>query len=301
MKQKIKIHKIFKHFFINANNDNIYLDENGMLFQITEYDINGNKILEISYDDEGNVIEKYEYVYNDNNNIVSKIIFFDEEIIAERIVYVRNEKEQIISEERHYESGSIEFINYEYNETGKLILRKSIDEDNECEWEEFFEYDNDNLISEIRKDYGKKVFERKIKYDEAGNVLEIIKQENNEYPIKQVFDYDNKGNEIKNLIYNHKNILVSKSLFEYDEKSQVIKIEEQDVSKHNTSILNYDAAGNQVMQEDLDIEGNLIQRVVREYNENNEKLSSEIIINKHGFSVHYMLKDKYQYFEKVEA
>jgi len=303
MNNKIKTQKIFKHYLNSDDEHDEYLDENAVLSSLIEYDINGNKILEISFDNEGELVEKYEFSYNDKNQLVSKILYFDEKNIAEKVFYSFNENNVIIKEEHLYtESDSTEFVHYFYDNEGKLTSKKSVDEDDECEWEVFFEYDNDKLISETRKEYEKTFYERKIKYDEAGNISEIYEVQSDDFPVKHVFEYDEKGNEIKKLTYNHKNKLIGKILCEYNEQNKLIAFEEEDTSKHHSNIIEYDEKGNLILHEEKDMGGNIIQRIIREYDANNQNTQSKIFMkNKQGYETHYILKYQYYFYEPVNA
>jgi len=113
-----------------------------------------------------------------------------------------------------------------------------------------------------------------------------------------VNEFDDKGNMATALKYDLKGKLLAKVVYTY-EGEQLAGITEENPYGTNTTTLLYDERGNPTEQIELGQNGEINNKAVRKFNENDDLAEAEIFINLHGRGVnrHYTLKHTYEYHD----
>ncbi len=294
---KIKETLVYKtEILLKSATDN-HLDEREYLFSKTVYNDKGKVVSEIHYDPEGKIMQEYVFGYDNNGFLREELMKEDDGFVAEHKTYEPDEKGRIAKELRHYMDGSFDTITFQYNDQGLVSKKVTVDPDGDTESIETFEYDNGFLSHYTQHDEeGDLLSERKMEYDENGNPVEVYEYDGSEgISNRKEIAYFPSGNRKETLLYNHAGELVEKTMMKENDKGQLIEVEEETRSKKNTIHFSYDDAGNIVLQEEFDRNGDLVSRVKRTYDENQLLLTSDVFIHGagRGFSRNYTLRQEY--------
>ena len=127
MSKQIKSTTLTKYDYLAKNIHAEEIEVKGWKYSFTEFDKNGNIILEMKYDRNGKVEEKYKHKYDKKGNPVEDITYLDGREIAEHKTFERDATSQIIKAYKHYNDDTKDTIQYEYNSEGELIKKTIID------------------------------------------------------------------------------------------------------------------------------------------------------------------------------
>jgi hypothetical protein len=97
------------------------------------------------------------------------------------------------------------------------------------------------------------------------------------------------------LTYNSEGHLVSKTLYEYDEKKRIVEVIEEDRTSYKTTKMGYGDNDTVISQEEFDKEDNLILSIDRTYNETFEIVKSAVFIEASGQTVAQYYEVDYEY------
>lgn len=189
------------------------------------YDGNKNMLTSKTYDEDGELVEYYEYSYYDNGEICQ--IYHSKGADYDYTFY--NELGQMYEKDEYESSSSIYDINlYYYDENGNKISSILKDSNMKILWTNEYEYDvNNNLIKEsstyndcyILYDYdtlnllcyetkyygdGELLSSTTYNYDAEGRLIEELvnyTEEKAEYDTTYLYEYDSYGNLVKYIWY----------------------------------------------------------------------------------------------------
>ncbi len=297
MNKKIKSVKMFR--YDHTGTKDVNPEEKGYKYSLTENDEKGNVVLEVKYNSDEELEDKYTYKYDDNNHIIEEIHYLSFKDIAEHKTYERDEKGKIIKAFKHYNDGSKDTIEYNYNDDGLLMERVTIDSYDEVEAKNIYEYENSNLILEEVYEYDELISKQTFSYDKEGNVLEESKWSEDEGNIRQANVYDEKNRVIKVLFYNKKDELAAKIEYKYNDAGKITEVSEENQQGKNVTTVAYDEKGNGVEQLEVNPVGEINNKAVRQFNENNDVVKTEVFINLHGKAPNqeYILTYEYEYYD----
>ena len=219
--KSIKITTISDLMGIDFENSN-----NSYTSSYREYDENQNVILEQDFSTDG-ILETFnKYSYNEHNQLVETLYLDEnEEVLESHKFFYENNK--LIKEHVYYGANEYEeegdfydIIEYHYNDENQLIHKLSKDSDGEFNSEKKYFYQDKNKIrEEIYGENHKLEVELIFKYDDNGNIINEMRHDHIE-DVKNTLEhhYNEKNLKTASLVYNNYNDLISKSLFEYNEK-----------------------------------------------------------------------------------
>lgn len=153
-----------------------------ILIRESVYNLAGEIICEKEYNDEGELTEKVENVYDEKGRLVNTSYERDEDNVKQNTRFYY-EKDLLIKSEEIYSTGGSVINNYEYNKEGNVILFSKIDENNELIEETKFEYSKEGFdVIETRFDENDEIITiKKIQKDCYGNIcLELVDYYNEE-------------------------------------------------------------------------------------------------------------------------
>ena len=225
----------------------------------------------------------------------------EDEVLTEWRELVRNEEGRVDKELLHYLDGSIDVIEYSYNEANQLISRIQTNSDEEIEKQENNVYEDGKLIKEeIIDQDGNVTVLNTYSYAEKGILEESIHELFNDgKSTRLIHAFDEAGRRQKSLRYNDKNQLVEISRYVIDDMDRVVQIEDEDQHKKSLTTIEYDDAGNIVSQLERDKNDEIISSVERRYSQDNRVLESKVYMSGQGHrqDQEYTLIYKYEYFE----
>ncbi len=299
MSNKIRTEKIYRIPFLEGEEPEPESDEK-ILQSLREFDKDGNLLLEISYSTEGGINEKNEFQYDRSGKLAKSLIYGDDDEPLESKVIYRDEKQKILKEEIIYLDGSIDIVEYRYQDESLKEKIQKTDED-EIELREVFDYQGDDLKHYERYDEdGRLVYRLDNTFEENKiSQTEIFSTENGE-STKQLVYFNDSGRREAELRYNSQGKLVEKNTFEEDEEGRVISMTEENLSGKNTTTMSYNNEGRLVSQEETDVNGQLISHLEREYDAEGRPQNARILYldRRMGTIIENFLVYEYDFFEE---
>ena len=299
MEKKIKSTKINKFDFSGEDQFPEQLKGDGIRYSKTEFDENGNTLLETKYDDEGSFKSKETKQFNDEGYLIEEKNYLSEREVADHKTYELGKKGKVIKAFKHYQDDSKDTINYEYDKDGNLIAKITIDSYDEEESRETAQYENGKVVKKEFIEYDELMKWESFELDKEGKILvhKLWHQDEQEVTFKN--DFDEKGNLVKTLVYNGKKELTEKTVYSYNAEKQMQSIEEETPYGSTSTKITRDKNGNAVEQTEFNAHGEINISVQRKFNENNDVTETRVFINMHGRDVdqRYVLKYEYEYFD----
>lgn len=266
MSKKIKSEKIYSLAVAPGEQEQLNM-EDALLQSVHEYDPLGNLILEITFNSDGSVNGRNEFVHDDQGNMTGMVIYGEEEEALETRRIYRDERGQIEKEEIIYLDGSVDTVTYMY-EDGILKEKVQKNEDEEVEARETYEYEEGKVLQYQRYDEeGEVVYRQENRFDN-GVLRESriwVMEDGETY--RQAVTYNGEGRRTEELKYDRKDRLIERNRYEEDETGKVVRVVEENTSRKNTTELKYDQQGRLLEQVETDLHGQIIHRVEREYDD----------------------------------
>lgn len=299
MTKKVKEFTIYKNDYTVDDFQSDSLKVRGYKYSSTEYDSMGNTVREVKYSFDGIAEEGIERKYDDASRLVEEVYIAEGEV-AERKSYNYNEKGFIEQEIKHYLDGSADTILYFYDEEDRLTGKELRDSDGVVEFSQKYEHKGDKLVTERHYDEAERLTsEKTFSYDEQGRLVESTEWNDEEDRLmRNVVEFDDQGKQIGTLFYID-NKLRGKTILTYNDKSHVEKITEETPGEIHFVYLHYDGNGNVIRQEEYNQHEELLNRVERKFDEQNQVTESHVFIDGQGRSMSqkYFLRYEYVYFE----
>lgn len=162
------------------------------------YNKAGNKLTWKSYDGEKQLLEAWEYIYNEKGQLKEGKTTNDE--VVRQLYYRYNAYKEIEHEEEHSNGSMVKATSHQYDENGNLVRSHS-----------FFE----GSSSESK---------RQQQYNAQGQLIELqVYDEQDVVQLKKVFGYNEQGQIAEQAIYSGSNVPSYKRKFAYDEHGNCIK------------------------------------------------------------------------------
>ncbi len=135
----------FDYIIRNVNDEE--LDIQGHPHHHAEFDTEGRPLTEIRYNGYGEFEEKIEYGYDSQGNLIRESYYPEETELAEEKTFELNDARQVIRALQHYQDGSVDTIDFQYNASGQLIKKTTTNDEGEIEQVETFEWEDDRMVS----------------------------------------------------------------------------------------------------------------------------------------------------------
>jgi YD repeat-containing protein len=145
MKKKTRSISIVRHNYILRYDQEDALDETGLPSHFTELDHEGRTLREISYSAAGDFEEMYEYTYNEKGELMREAYSPEEGLVAEEKTFIRNDDGRLLEVKKRYQDGSVDTIDYQYDEAGNLVRVTTTDDEGVVEETETFAWENGEL------------------------------------------------------------------------------------------------------------------------------------------------------------
>ncbi len=147
MERKTKSITVTQFDYIIRDINDEELDIQGHPHHYTEFDQQGKPLTEIRYNRYGDFEEKIEYGYDLQGNLIRESYYSEENELAEEKTFEQNESGQVIRILKHYQDGSIDTIDFLYNDANKLVKKTITTDEGEIEQVEAFEWENDTMVN----------------------------------------------------------------------------------------------------------------------------------------------------------
>ena len=271
----------------------------GYTYSHSTYTADEQLLTETRFNEEGEVEEKYENKYDEEGRLIEELTYLEGEEVAAHKTYERDDKGQVIKAFKHYQDGEKDTIHYKRDNEGRLIEKATIDSYDEEEAREVIEYEKDKVSRRRIFEYDELMLDESYEYDQEGNMVEHTKWTIEEEDAKFINTFDASGKMIKALKQDlKKGKLLSRIEYHYDGE-RLTKVSEEHPYGTNITTLIYDEKGNPVEQVEVDQHGEINNKALRRYNENDDVVESEVFINFHGRGIdqHYLLTYTHEYHD----
>lgn len=298
MKKKIKSNTLYRISTLVKGPGGEETETRRYKYSYSEYTEDGQMLVDIRYNEDGEVEEKYVNKYDSSGRLSEELTYLTEDEIAEHKSYERDEKGQIFRAFKHYQDGEKDTIHYTRDEAGNLVEKVTIDSYNEEEARETIEYKENKITHRSVFEYDELTLEESFTYDPDGNMSGHTKWSTEDEDSRFVSEFDTSGNLVRAMRYSMKDELLSRVVYTYEGNLLTLIVDESTTGK-NTTTLKYDAKGNLTEQVEVNKNGQINNQANRKYNENGEVSESEVFINYHGRGVnqHYVLEYAYEYYD----
>lgn len=260
-----------------------------------EFDEDGNLILEIQYSFGGAISEKYSYRFQ-NGKMVEKNTYFDEEEIAETEIY-EYENDKISKLTKKYNEGYEEEFRFEYNAQGKLISKKSTEEDGE---KQIYEYSSNETEVKSYNEDGELISSEKSIFDDKQNLIKSISQNFDlETFTNTEYQYDENNNVILEIEKDESENVIQVIKTEYDSKGRPSKTITKSDKNSTILTLEYDEFDNEIHQLEVDEDGEVNYNVKRKYDKEGNIIETNVEIFGHGVEqdMVYNIYYNYEFFD----
>lgn len=264
-------------------------------------DSNTNLIKEIQYGENGQVEQLMLFEYDEKGFLISEELRDASGEVLERKTYEPDDKGQVAFEFIHYADGSADKIQFDYDAEGRLVSKQQYDDEGMLEWLSKLAYNGDKPISEITETAdGELVSENTFEYDAKGFlVTALINNIEESLWLKKEFEYDEFGNKKAIITFNKDGQAVERIKFENDDKGRPIGVVEENRRQKNTQRLEYDEKGEIIFQEEYDVNGELVGKIERTFNEEGFLNESKVLIRnlQRGITRNYSLRHEYSFYQ----
>jgi hypothetical protein len=265
----------------------------------TDYNEDGKVIMQCSYAQGEILSEKVVYEYDESGNVIHEIYFVEEDEPSEEKSYEYGEDNKIVRQHKHYQDGSADITDFRYNAEGLLIETVTLNDEEEVEARETFEYSNGKVSLHIRFDgEGNPVFREEFEFDAEGKIVVQVRndEESGEF-FRLRIKYSPEGRKLAEMVYNEEDELVETTWFEEDEKGRVVQTVEENNRDKRIRRFNFDDRGNNLGYEEHNGRGDKMVVVEHLYDQQNHPVSSMVFINGAGrtMSQHYELRYEHRW------
>jgi YD repeat-containing protein len=266
----------------------------------TEFDESGRVISQSSFSAGGLLAEKVVLAYDSAGRVVHETYYVDEEDPSEEKSYEYDDAGRMIKQLKHYLDGSADVTHYQYNESGLLIEKRTVDDEGTVDSRETFAWDGDRLVTHMLVDAdGNQLLREDFKYDEKGNMIEHIKDDDEAGEFfRLVVEYNTEGRKIWEKLYDDRGKLFDTTWFEEDEQGRVVQTVEEDSKSRKVKHFNFDDRGNSTGYEETNGNGDKMVMVEHHFDSDNNPLSSLVFVNGQGqaTSQHYELRYEHYWY-----
>jgi YD repeat-containing protein len=237
-----------------------------------EYNEAGKAAKETHFSEDGEVDSYTLNEYDDRGRLVSSVQYDADEILCQQTTQQYDEEGHLVCQGNIYGEGSPEYLTKFVYENGLLMRQDSYDEDDFDFTEKEFAYDSEGrLTKEIDySDDGEVLYAIENQYNEKGLLSQMIR---NEVAAKDrrtyQFAYDERGNKVKDLVYNYNEELIAKAYYTYNDDDQPLEVETEDLDRYQKATYTYEGA--HLVEEALtDKDGNVLSKTTYHYNEQDD-------------------------------
>ena len=259
-------------------------------------------VRDVQFDTNGEVQQKTVMEYDDSGFMTSELLIEADGGVLERKTFEPDEKSRIRKEYIHYADGSYDMIEYHYNASGQITKKVQSDNDGVVEHSVEYEYNNGHLVAEVSFDEeGTMISETTYEYDEDGLLDEkAIYHIGDNEKLVQSYVYNDEGYREAIFSTDSSGQLIEKFLFTLDEKGRPVGVVEENRQKKNRITMEYDEKDHVILQEEVDLRGELVSKVRRYYDHDGLFLKSEVTARNpvNGIIQQYEVMHVYEFFDE---
>jgi hypothetical protein len=267
---------------------------------IKEYDPVGNLVRECTRDRSGGLQELMEYAYDAVGRKIMTRNYYDEDEISETIYITYGDQNQPAKEKRVYADGSESETTFVYNEAGQPVEKRVENDEGEVEEVERWRYIDGLEVWFERREYDEPVFREEQEYDREGRVVVITlwEKDTDQTATHKIFYHDN-GTRDRIEKYNNAGQKVAEMAFIRYENDHPAEVKE--ITNQGSMITRYayNVQMLPVLVQIYDAREQLINEIVRTYDDDGLLVSIEETTDKqgNGMNLHHRIEYRYEFYE----
>ncbi|MBR4135180.1 MAG: hypothetical protein IKU03_02060 [Bacteroidales bacterium] len=212
------------------------------------YDDNNLLLREERFEPDGTLNTLTVNEYNEKHQLVVSEQFDQDNTLLQKTVNTYQDN-LLLSQSFYFGEDTTEYVTkYFYDEEGHEIRRENYVDGKMDYVENIKVYEGGRLVKETENDdYGKPIYEHIYNYNDLGQTTHYVRNEvQNKDRRSYDYEYDERGNRVKELIYDYDNMLIAKKYSTYDEENRLVMVEEEDLDNYRKVKLEYE--GKQVVK-----------------------------------------------------
>ena len=245
-----------------------------------EYNEHGQITKESRFEPDGTLNTLTINTYGDNQELIQTEQYDQDDILLQKTVNQYDDNQQLVSQLNYYGDASDEYTTKYYYDEDNNPVKQEVYVNGKLDYvERITTYVNgrpDTLTE--NDDYGNALYIHHYQYDENGRLSVYTRDEvqNNDRRTYE-FTYNEKGDRIKDLIYNYDMTLIAKVLRTFDDAGHQVEVVEEDLDSYRRLTMEYD--GDRVVKNTIfNKEGDIVNWSEYEYDDNGkESLAREFI------------------------
>ncbi|MDX9942815.1 MAG: hypothetical protein RBS53_11400 [Bacteroidales bacterium] len=302
MDRKIKSLSVYqKNLVLKSSEDDAVEGEEYLITRSTYEPVKGRLLEETQYSQDRQAEQITRNGYDDQGFLTSEELLDGAGNELEKRSFEPDDQGRIAREFIHYADGTADRIEYVYDEKGRVVKKEHFDDEGEHENTEVFTYEGDMVVREAMTDAeGELLSETVYTYREDGQLEELlVNKPEEETWFRKVYRYDETGAREAVTTFNRDEEPVERVLFEYDDHGRPIQVVEENRKQKNTLHMEYNEQGDIVFQEEYDVNGELVNRIERNYSADGLLLESRVLLRdfQRGVSRNYVVRNEYSFFE----
>ncbi len=285
----------FNQVIESVNADEIEIKKHKSSYN--EYDINGNLIKDISYNNDESINQMFVYKYNEDGYKQEEQLYYDEDEIADRKTFETDKNGKTINAYNHYTDGSKDIIKHTYDENNNLTEILLVDDDGDIEEKQIYIYENGKItLKEITNENNETIIKEECKYNEKGDEIErtSFDAENKSFTKTQfIFNDNNEWSKI--LKHDREGILIEKSTYNYNDKGRLIELISESPQRKTRMEFKEDDNENIIEQIEYNDNNEINYKLNRTFAANGTLDEVKIFIDMHGAGINQNYTNKYEY------
>lgn len=272
------------------------------LYSHSEFDAKGNLTEQSVYTQDGVLVERIINEFDANGFLIREKYLADADETSEEKSFQRDDKGLVLKEFKHYNDGSFDTTNYEYDNQYRIISKVTMNDEGEIEQKILNEYRDDFLVKTQTFDGENNLVQLdEFKYDEKGNSVEHKKIDNESGTNAFIVtSYNHHGRKKEEITYDEDGDIINETSYAEDEKGRLLNIIEEGSEKDVAIKFTYDEQDNIIHQEELSNQGKQLVSVKREFDNDNNLIRSEVYIDGQGQTLpqHYEVCIEYTFYDE---
>ena len=208
-----------------------------------QYDDQGRLIREERFDPDGALNTLTLNTYGENGELLQAEQYDQDDVLLQKSVNQYDENGLLIAQSNYYGDASDEYVTHYIYDADGNPERQEVYLNGKLDFVERTTTYVDGRPETVTEndDYGNVLYVHHYQYDEKGQVAVYVRDEvqNNDRRTYE-FTYNDRGDRIKDLIYNYDMMLIAKVIRMFDEAGNQTEIVEEDLDSYRRITMEYD-------------------------------------------------------------
>lgn len=208
-----------------------------------EYDDNGHILREERYEPDGSLNTLTVNTYDENHLLLQTEQYDQDHILLQKTVNQYDEKARLVAQSNYYGDASDEYVTQFVYDDADNAVKQEVYVNGKLDYVEktsTFKDGRPDTVTE-NDDYGNAMYIHHYQYDEKGQLSVYTRDEvQNKDRRTYEFTYNDRGDRVKDLIYDYDMKLIAKVNRSFDEQGRQLETVEEDLDSYRRITMEYD-------------------------------------------------------------